>query len=216
MIATPVHLERRVDVRELRCGQTFSIINVMVQGRSLVLLAWLSGCASVPRQSVELASALSNQTADMRRVSVELTNRYFDEVERRMREALMGKYKDAIVEGVRTKLKEKGRDLTIEQYDKIVMRVLTKQSEVIASVETTRSQALSEILNRYTLLETEIRSLQNLLASAAGNQDVLSKLLGSIPQQVPTDVLRSVDETVNRELGALESVQDAASKSVGQ
>ena len=94
------------------------------------MLVCMSGCATVPRQSVELAAAVTAQTADMRRVSVELTNRYFDEVERRMREAVMGKYKDEIVDGVRAKLKEKGRDLTIEQYDKVITRVLAKQSDV--------------------------------------------------------------------------------------
>ena len=181
---------------------------------SILSVATFEGCANIPRQSAELSAALNNQISDMQKVHLALMNRYFDEVEGRMRQTLMGDYKDALVQTMKDKQREKGKELTVEQYDKIIARVLARQDQVLADLQKMRSDASSAIMDRYVLMRSEGQSLQQLLESASKLQEARQKYTGQVEAKVDSGLnfLEKVDAKVQGYVDEANRVREVVNK----
>lgn len=167
---------------------------------SLALLCALalSGCASIPRESAELSGALHAQLEDMRGKHIVLVNKYFGEVEARVRNAILVDYKDALVQAMKDRLKEKGKELTTEQYDQIVSRVLAKLDQAMKDLEKDRSEVLSEVTERYILMTSETQALHGLLVSASKLEESRKKITGAAEERAAAGIkyLQGVDNRV--------------------
>jgi len=174
----------------------------------------LSGCASIPRQSAELSGALHSQLEDMRVKHVALVNKYFGEVEARVRSAILNDYKDALVQAMRERLREKGKDLTTEQYDQIVSRVLTKMDQALKDLERDRSEVLGEVTERYVLMTSEAQAIHGLLVSATKLEESRKKITGAVEERAEAGVkyLQSVDNRVQGYLNEVEKVKGGLKK----
>lgn len=181
---------------------------------SFLSLALLDGCANIPRQSADLSAALNDQIADMQTTHIALVNRYFDNVEGQMRQTIMTDYKDTLVQMMKDKQKAKGADLTLEQYDKIMTKVLTRQTLVVADLQKTRSDALSAITDRYVLMRSEGQSLQNLLDSASKLQEARRKYTAQAEAKLNTgiDFLEKVDAKVQSNVDEANRLKDGLNK----
>lgn len=181
---------------------------------SFLSLAASSGCANIPRQSADLSAALNDQISDMQKAHIALVNRYFDTVEGQMRQTILTDYKDALVQMMKDKQKAKGADLTVEQYDKIMAKVLARQTTVVADLQKTRSEALSAITDRYVLMRSEGQSLQNLLDSASKLQEARQKYTAQAEAKLNSgvDFLEKVDAKVQSNVDEANRVKDSLNK----
>ena len=180
----------------------------------LVLSSTLAGCANIPRQSAELSGALTDQISDLQKTHIALLNAYFNEVETRMRQTISTEYKNGLVQMMEDKQKVNGKELTIEQYDKIMSRVQAKQDQVIVNLEKTRSEALTALLARYVLMQTESQSLQSLLESASKLQETRQRYTGALEAKAQSgvDFLQTVDTKVQSSLDEVNRVKDSVKK----
>lgn len=181
---------------------------------SFLSVALLGGCANIPRQSVELSASLNDQISDMQKAHITLVNRYFDNVEGQMRQTITTDYKDTLVQMMKDKQKAKGADITLEQYDKIMAKVLARQTLVVADLQKTRSDALSVITDRYVLMRSEGQSLQNLLDSASKLQEARQKYTGQVEAKMNTgiDFLEKVDAKVQSNVDEANRLKDGLNK----
>lgn len=180
----------------------------------LCAAAPLTGCANVPRQSADLSAALNDQIADMQKAHIVLVNRYFDNVEDQMRQTIQTDYKDALVQTMKDKQKAKGTDLTLEQYDKIIAKVLARQTQVVSDMEKTRSEVLSSITDRYVLMRSEGQALQNLLDSASKLQEARQKYTAQAEAKINSgiDFLEKVDAKVQSNIDEANRVKEGLNK----
>lgn len=177
-------------------------------------LALLSGCANTPRQSVELSAALTAQVTDMQKAHIALVNRYFDEVEARVRQTITIEYKDGLVQGMKDKQKEKGRELTLDQYDKIMTKVLSRQDQAMSDLQKSRSDVLSSITERYILMRSESQSLHRLLAASSKLQEERQKYTGAFEAKTAEglDFLERVDSKVKVYMDEANRVKEGINK----
>lgn len=174
----------------------------------------LSGCASIPKESAELSGALHAQLEDLRAKHIALVNKYFGEVEARVRNAILTEYKDALVQAMRDRLKEKGKELTTEQYDQIMTRVLAKLDHDMKGLEADRSEVLVEVTDRYVLMASETQAIHALLVSASKLEESRKKVTGAAEGRLEGGIkyLQNVDAHVQGYFDEVNKVKSGLKK----
>lgn len=178
----------------------------------LGLVLFCQGCASIPKQSVELSAALTDQIVEMRTKHLEAINRYFSEVEGRIRRTMLTEYKDDYVAGMREKRRAKGKELTLEEYDRINSIVLEELDASMKDLERDRSRVLTDVMDRYSLMQAESQSLHGLLAAASKIQELRQTVTGKLEKQADEKfkMLESVDQKAQGYLQKAQKVKRSA------
>ena len=183
-------------------------------GLCLALLAALilSGCASIPPQSVELSNALTDQIVDIRAKHIEALNRYFTAVEGQIRHTMLTGYKDDLVAGMRERRKAKGKELTLEEYDQITTVVLQELDSSLKDLESQRLKTLTEVMDRYSLMEAESRALAGLLTSASKVEAMRKSVTGNLEKEAEKrfTMLESVDQKAQEYLKKAQRLKKTA------
>jgi hypothetical protein len=137
---------------------------------SAIIASLLIGCsASVPPESVELSTLVGEMIASAKISHVNMVNKHFDHVRSEVDFFAMNVYKDTLLVNVRKLAKQRDAsftDITIAQYDKLLMRVTNKRTEWIAEIETNRQQVLQALEEHYTVLLASNAQVTSLLRSA--------------------------------------------------
>jgi len=143
----------------------------------------LTGCARIPRESVELSDRIGGGITGEHRAYVALVNLYFDQKRELIDQWIEQKYLPTFVANVRAELKAAGRDPDVfneELTVKLMRRVTQRRNEMQADLEKTRHALLDKVEANHALLRDANLQLTALLKSAADVQDSHSTLAAAL------------------------------------
>lgn len=143
-------------------------------------LSVAAGCASIPAESVELSKLVGEMIASARTSHLTLAHRHFDQLTANVEAFALGEYKQKFLDNLRKLLRERDtsfKDLTFEQYDRAVSRVLRTRAEWVAEVQKSRLEVLRGLEEHYAALLAANAELTSLLKSAAELGDSRAAIL---------------------------------------
>jgi hypothetical protein len=181
----------------------------------VVLMAAMVSCIYIPTESVPLSTALGEMVTGARTSHINLVNRHFDLVEKNIDEFALGEYKEAFLANVRKLLKERDPDfieLTPEQYDKTIMRILKNRQKWINAVRSDRQSLLRSLEDYYSTMIEVNASITSLLSSAAGLGEARNELLDVFGTEVRAKAL----EIETKLLKSSEKVEDMLGAAIGK
>lgn len=150
----------------------------------LALLLMVSGCASVPKESVELSRLVGEMAAAAKVSHINMTNRYFQHLRSQIENFVLHEYKETFLANVRRLEQQKNpafQELTFDQYDRVIMRVQQNGGEWIQEIENDRQTVLQALEEHYMILSQANASVTALLQSVtklAQMESVLLERLG--------------------------------------
>lgn len=143
----------------------------------VVLLVAITGCATIPKESVELSENLSEMIESARTSHVNLVDKYFAEKENEVKRFVIEEYKPVFIRNIRDKLKAQNKEFTFELYDKALERILKRMDQWVGEVEEMRIELLNELDEHYHLMTRANEAITNLLRSASKVEETRKKLI---------------------------------------
>ncbi len=145
---------------------------------ALVLITF--GCATVPRESVELSSLVGEMISSAKVSHVNMVNRHFDYLRSDVEYLAFHDYKGALLENVRRGLKKNDpnfTELSLDQYDKVILKIQGKRNEWLQEVEKNRQTVLQALEEHYVALAQANANVTSMLRSAANISETRAALL---------------------------------------
>jgi len=143
----------------------------------LLLLVGITGCATIPKESVKLSENLSGMIESAKASHVNLVNRYFTEKKNEVKRFVMEEYKPVFIKNVKDKLKAQNKEFTFELYDKAMERILKKRDQWVGEIEEMRIEVLNELDEHYYLMTQTNQAITDLLRSASKVEEAKKKLI---------------------------------------
>lgn len=143
----------------------------------LLLLVGITGCATIPKESVKLSENLSGMIESAKASHVSLVNRYFAEKKNEVKRFVMEEYKPVFIRNVGNELKAQNKEFTFELYDRTMERILKKMDQWVGEVEQTRIEVLSELDQHYHLMVQTNEVITDFLRSASKVEEARKELI---------------------------------------
>ncbi len=153
----------------------------------LLAAVFLGSCASIPAESVELSKLVGEMVSAAKVSHVNLVNLHFDHLLASVDQFAYGDYKAAFLGNVRKLCKEKDPDfkeLTLEQYDRALMRVHKVRNEWANEVQKNRREVLQALEEHYAVLLQANAEVTSLLKSAADLSETRAALLQRFGEKI--------------------------------
>jgi hypothetical protein len=186
-----------------------------------IIASLLIGCsASIPSESVELSKLVGEMIASAKISHVNMVNKHFDHLRSEVDFFAMNIYKDTLLSNVRKLSKQRDAsftDISIAQYDRLLMRVTNKRTEWIAEIETTRQQVLQALEEHYTVLLASNAEVTSLLRSAVKLSETRAAILERLGQKVGISgtKIKEVEDKLLEGTNSIRSIMDNALKQIG-
>ncbi len=145
-----------------------------------ILIYGSFGCATVPKESVELSRLVGEMIGSAKVSHVNMVNRHFDHLRSEVEYFAFHDYKEAFLKNVRKVAKEKDPnfvDLSIDEYDQFLMRIQEKRNEWLQEVEKNRQVVLQSLEEHYAVLTQANATVTGFLRSAAEISETREALL---------------------------------------
>ncbi|MDP4176335.1 MAG: hypothetical protein Q8933_20305 [Bacteroidota bacterium] len=150
----------------------------------LVFVSFLtSGCASIPKESVELNQQISKAIASNYRAYVDLLNEYFLLKRDQINSFIDNKYLPTEIKNIQDQLKDAGEDPDKFQafmVKDIIDKVDLKRESMLKDLEKTRLLIMERISQNYNQLQQANNALTALLQSAINVNEAASSLTKDI------------------------------------
>lgn len=146
-------------------------------------LLLLGGCASVPEESVKLSQNLASLIKISKSTHINLINKHFSVMATNIDRFAMNEYKQAFLDNVRRIMRRENPtfdELTLEQYDKAMMRVIKIRNEWIDQLKKAHTEMLLKTEQLYADMMEVNYSLTSLLVSVTGLESSQRNILDSI------------------------------------
>lgn len=146
----------------------------------VVIVPFIYGCATIPRESVELSSLVGEMISSAKVSHVNMVNRHFDYLRSEVEDFAFHDYKDAFLANVRKLSKEKDAnfvDISIDQYDRVIVKIQGKRNEWLQEVEKNRQVVLQALEEHYVVLAQANANVTSMLRSAANISETRAALL---------------------------------------
>lgn len=147
----------------------------------LVLLA-LTSCAVIPPETVELSTLLGQMIATTETSHIVLVNKHFDQWIENADRFMKTEYKPAYISNLRKILKRDDpnfQELTIEQYDKAIDRLMRIRNGWISEIQKAREELLVSIKEYYTNMIYANNEITNFLNSTSKLDKSLTDIFGN-------------------------------------
>lgn len=178
----------------------------------LVMALLLAGCASIPRESVDLSNELGKKISESRRAHTALLNSYFGQKKSELDEFIEGEYVASLVGRVQKGLRDAGRPdtLTVSQIGDLLKVVMAERDAKQADLEKTRIMLQQKIDEHYASMTQANSGITGLLASAVSVRDATARIEGAVKSATGGAIdLEAIDRKINEKLKV---VGDAAKK----
>jgi hypothetical protein len=142
----------------------------------------LSGCVSIPRESVELSQALGKGLAEAQRRHIALLNVYFANKKQQVDHWIQKEYLPRYIQTIQSELKKAGRSpvLSPQQIADLLQDAMTERDQKQTDLEQTRILLLTRVNDYYATLYQSNASVTSLLQSAIKSKDATSTTIQSI------------------------------------
>jgi len=156
----------------------FNFVGVLV-----ILVAFaLGGCASVPKESVELSKEVGKGIAESQRSYTGLLNTYFTSKKRQVDQWIENEYLPEYLSNIQAGLKNAGQPttLSIEQLRDVLRDVIIERDQKHTDLENTRLLLLTKSSEHYALLSQGNTGVTGLLQSMVDVRDATASTSQSI------------------------------------
>lgn len=146
----------------------------------------MAGCTAMPQEAVQLSASLGQMITKANAAHVIMVNKYFDALAVQVDKFALGDYKQAFLSNLRKLAKQKDPtfvDLTVDEYDKAMTRIMAQRLEWQRNVEAERQQILRELDDYYALMDKVNVEVTNILRSAAGVDSAKNMLIKDLTAQ---------------------------------
>jgi len=142
----------------------------------------LSGCASIPKESVDLSAGIGNGIAESKRSHMNLLNVYFAAKRTELDRVIENEYLPSFVAKVQAGLIKAGlpATLTPTQQADVIKMVLKEQDERQGDLEKTRLYLYEYLDEHYTTLMRANAGVTALLQSAVNVKESTSQISGTL------------------------------------
>ena len=152
--------------------------------RALIVLALsvIAGCAVIPPETVELSTLLGQMIETTEISHIVLVNKHFDQWIENADRFMRTEYKPAYISNLRKILKRDDpnfQELTIEQYDKAVDRLMRIRNGWVSEIQKAREELLASIKEYYTNMIYANNEITNFLNSTSKLDKSLIGIFGS-------------------------------------
>lgn len=144
----------------------------------MFLLAAITSCASIPKESVDLSTKIGNGIAESQRSHLNLLNAYFSAKRNDLDQWIESEYTPKYLVSLREKLKNEGLSemLTPEQLKDVVTVIIKERDARQADLEKTRSYVYENLAGHYDTLVRANAGFTALLQSAVSVNDATSQV----------------------------------------
>jgi len=166
----------------------FNFISFLVA----ILVAFvLGGCASVPKESVELSKEIGKGIAECQRSYTGLLNTYFASKKQKVDQWIENEYLPGYLSNIQADLKNAGQSTTLspQQLRDVLRDVIVERDQKHTDLENTRLLILTKSNEHYTLLSQANASVTGLLQSMVDVKEATS----SATQKIKTGSGGQVD-----------------------
>jgi len=156
----------------------FNFVGVLV-----ILVAFaLGGCASVPKESVELSKEVGKGIAESQRSYTGLLNTYFTSKKQQVDQWIENEYLPEYLSNIQAGLKNAGQPttLSIEQLRDVLRDVIIERDQKHTDLENTRLLLLTKSNEHYALLSQGNTGVTGLLQSMVNVREATSSTSQSI------------------------------------
>lgn len=156
----------------------FNLVGLLV-----ILVAFaLDGCASVPKESVELSKEVGKGIAESQRSYTGLLNTYFTSKKQQVDQWIENEYLPEYLSNIQAGLKNAGQPttLSIEQLRDVLRDVIIERDQKHADLENTRLLLLTKSNEHYALLSQGNTGVTGLLQSMVNVREATSSTSQSI------------------------------------
>lgn len=159
------------------------ILRFNFAGFLVILLAFaLGGCASVPKESVELSKEVGKGIAESQRSYTGLLNTYFASKKQQVDQWIENEYLPEYLSNIQAELKKSGQPTTLspQQMRDVLRDVIVERDQKHTDLENTRILLLTKNNEHYTLLSQSNAGVTGLLQSMVDVKEAMSSATQTI------------------------------------
>lgn len=150
------------------------------------LMVAMTSCAAIPPEAVQLSTTLGQMISKAKAAHISMVDQHFDNLALQAEKFAMNEYKQAFMDSVKAKMKQKDPNftaLTPDQYDAAITRVMNIKMGWLKSIWANKQTVLKSLEDYYALMEQANAEVTNLIRSAAGVENTRNKLVNDFTSQ---------------------------------
>jgi len=147
-----------------------------------IVFLFLIGCASVPKESVQVSKIIGDGIAENERAHTSLVNKYFELKSEQIDMWVVRVYFPKLIDNIKVELNKSNMStlLTENQYEEIVTVVIEKRDDMQKDLEKTRVKVVGEIQENYTELIRANSDLTRLLQASSDLKEATEQQLKKV------------------------------------
>lgn len=154
---------------------------IIILGVGICML--LGGCASIPKESVQLSQEVGKGISSYHEAYINLLNSFFAQKRARIDDVVLNKYLPQYMDNIKTEMIAAGEDpekLYPFMVRDIVKDVSNKSNEMHEELEKTRIALVDVITQDYLVLSQSNSTITGILQSAVDVKEAASSIKGTI------------------------------------
>lgn len=178
----------------------------------------MTSCAAIPPEAAQLSTSLGQMISKAKAAHINMVDHHFDSIALHVDKFAMGEYKAAFLDNVRKLAKQKDptfTDLTTDQYDKVITRIMTIKQGWLNTVWANKQTVLKSLEDYYALMEQANAEITNLIRSAAGVENTRNKLVNDFTSQFGVQSRDLENKLMNSASGIDDVLNGALQKVLG-
>ena len=152
----------------------------------LILILSGFGCTSIPPESAKLSNMIGRMIVNAKTSHMILVNKHFDRLSDDANRFMVNEYKPAYLGNLRKIMKRDDpnfRELTTEQYDQAMDRLLAIRLKWISEVQKSRRELLDSLEEYYKVMLAANDEITHLLNTALGLEEARNRFLDNFDDE---------------------------------
>ena len=142
-----------------------------------IVFLFLIGCASIPKESVQVSKIIGDGIAENEKAHLSLVNKYFELKSEQIDMWVVRVYFPKLIDNIKVELSTL---LTENQYEEIVTVVIEKRDDMQKDLEKTRVKVVADIQENYTELIRANSDLTRLLQASSDLKEATEQQLKKV------------------------------------
>lgn len=185
----------------------------------VVLASVIYGCATVPKESVELSSLVGEMISSAKVSHVNMVNRHFDYLRSNVEYFAFHDYKEKFLANLQKLKKDKDPtfvSLSFDEYDRAITRIQEKRDKWLEEVEKNRQAVLYALEEHYAVLTQANTEVTSFLRSATNISETHAALLQRFGPSIGVSgtKIKEVEDKILEGTNKVRSVMESAIESI--
>lgn len=178
------------------------LVHQLIMKQLIFGLLLLSGCISIPKESIQLTEALATMLKSSKAAHISLINRHFDVLSLNVEKFAVTEYKETFLNNIRNIMKSRDpefTELTFEQYDKAMVRIFETKNSWFNMINHAKLKLLMQIEQYYNDMAEINNAIHILLKSTTDSNESTNGVLNTIDKdlsnktkKIETDVFDTI------------------------